>query len=240
MNRIWAHFMGRGFVEPLDRFGTGVSPTHPELLNRLTSHFVESGYSMHALFRTILHSKAYQLGCETRGDVADTAHARMLLKPQNPVQFLNTLSYTLQLDVFLKQLYEKEFLANPDLPESYRNEEVFRMFLHIFTQGLLAPGGRAPEESDYAGSLRLALRLMNNQDLQGTMSVYYGQLKKIMTLEKPADRLEEIFLTILSRPPSRAEQVRYLQYIRKKKGSPRAYEDVYWTLLNSTEFTFNH
>jgi hypothetical protein len=164
----------------------------------------------------------------------------MALKPFNPVQVLNFLSYTLNLEVFLKEFYKK-FSENKDLPETYRNPEVFKMYLHQFTSGLLAPTGIAPEETRYTGSVRLALKLMNSNDLQGLVKAEWGRLADILKKdESPEGRLDEIFLTILSRPPTPAEKERYLAYLQRKKGAKAAYEDIYWVLINSTELIFNH
>jgi hypothetical protein len=144
------------------------------------------------------------------------------------------------MDVFLKEFYKK-FTENKDLPETYRNPEVFRMYLHLFTQGLLAPSGTAPEETRYTGSVRLALKLMNSNDLQGLIKAEWGRLADILKREElPERRLQEIFLTLLSRPPTGPERERYLAYIQRKKGVKNAYEDIYWVLVNSTELIFNH
>jgi hypothetical protein len=240
VNRLWAHFMGRGFVEPLDKFSEKSRPTHPELLDGLCAEFAKEGTRLRPLARTILNSRAYQASCSTLKDHDGSTHAFMQLKPFNPVQVLNFLSYALNMDVFLKEFYKK-FTENKDLPETYRNPEVFRMYLHLFTQGLLAPSGVAPEETKYTGSVRLALKLMNSNDLQGLIKAEWGRLADILKrAESPEARLDEIFLTLLSRPARADEKARYLEYLQKKKHHKNAYEDVYWVLVNSTELIFNH
>jgi hypothetical protein len=240
VNRLWAHFMGRGFVEPIDKFSDKTQPSNPDLLDALCDQFEKDGTRLRPLMRTILLSKAYQAPCASIKDAPADAYASMALKPFNPVQVLNFLSYTLNLDVFLREFYRK-FQENKDLPETYRNPEVFKMFLHQFTSGLLAPVGIAPEETRYTGSVRLALKLMNSNDLQGLVKAEWGRLADILKKESsPEGRLEEIFLTILSRPPNAAEKERYLAYLQRKNGVKNAYEDIYWVLINSTELIFNH
>jgi hypothetical protein len=244
VNRMWARFMGRGFVEPVDKFTEKSTPSHPALLDRLAADFVKDGTSLRRLTRLILASRPYQAGCSTAPDFDPASHASMILKPQNPVQVLNLLTWTLSLDVFLQQFYQqylKNFGDDNFFAKSYGNPEVFRMFTHVFTQSLLAPSGIAPEEAKYTGSVRLALKLMNGNDLQGLLKAEFGRLGDIMKKEKtPEGRITEIFLTLLSRPPRADEKERYLAYIQRKKGESKAYEDVYWTLLNSTELFFNH
>ena len=60
VNRTWAHFMGRGFVEPVDDFGPHNPPSNPELLDQLAKQFKESGYSVKKLCRAIANTRAYQ------------------------------------------------------------------------------------------------------------------------------------------------------------------------------------
>ena len=62
VNRIWAHLLGRGLVESVDNFGaSGSMPTHPELLDHLATRFVENGWSVKSLVRTIVMSRTYRL-----------------------------------------------------------------------------------------------------------------------------------------------------------------------------------
>jgi hypothetical protein len=240
VNRTWAHFMGRGFVEPVDQFSEKTPATNPELLDTLCDQFERDGTRLRPLIRTILTSKAYQASGAPVKDAPAEAYASMALKPFSPVQVLNFLSSTLNLDVFLREFYKK-FQENKDLPETYRNPEVFKMYLHQFTSGLLAPTGIAPEETRYTGSVRLALKLMNSNDLQGLVKAEWGRLADILKKQaSPEGRLDEIFLTILSRPPSDAEKERYVAYLQSKKGAKTAYEDIYWVLINSSELIFNH
>jgi hypothetical protein len=244
VNRLWAHFLGRGFVEPVDKFTDRTRPANPELLDALCGEFERGGTRLRPLMRLILTSKAYQAGCSSAAETDPSSHAHMALKPQNPVQLLNTLVWTLNMDVFLQQFYQqylKNFGDDNFFAKSYGNAEVFRMYLHIFAQGLLAPSGTAPEASKYTGSVRLALKLMNSNDLQNLVKAEWGRLAEIMKKEQtPEGRLAEIFYTLVSRPPSAPERGRYLAYLERKKGDKKAYEDIYWVLLNSTELFFNH
>ncbi len=244
VNRLWSHFMGRGFVEPVDKFTDRTRPAHSALLDALCEEFVRGGTRLKPFMRMVLSSRAYQAACASTAEADPSAHAHMLLKPQSPVQLLNTLVWTLNMDVFLQQFYQqylKNFGDDNFFAKSYGNAEVFRMYLHIFAQGLLAPSGTAPEASKYTGSVRLALKLMNANDLQNLVKAEWGRLAEILKKEpSPEGRLVEIFYTLLSRPPAAPERERYLAYIERKKGDKKAYEDIYWVLLNSTELFFNH
>ncbi len=61
VNRVWKHHFGKGLVRTPSNFGMlGEPPTHPELLDHLTTQFIESGWSIKSLHRTIMLSAAYQ------------------------------------------------------------------------------------------------------------------------------------------------------------------------------------
>ncbi|MDF1862886.1 MAG: PSD1 and planctomycete cytochrome C domain-containing protein [Verrucomicrobiales bacterium] len=62
VNRIWQHLFGRGIVNTPDDFGVyGERPTHPDLLDHLATRFVEDGWSIKRLIRSIVLSRTYQL-----------------------------------------------------------------------------------------------------------------------------------------------------------------------------------
>jgi hypothetical protein len=61
VNRVWMHHFGEGFVPTPDDLGTmSEKPTHPELLDYLSSYVMENGWSLKKLHRLILHSRVYQ------------------------------------------------------------------------------------------------------------------------------------------------------------------------------------
>ena len=67
VNRVWQHLFGQGLVSSVDNFGvTGDVPSHPELLDHLATQFVRDGWSVKKLVRTMVLTRAYQLGSETR------------------------------------------------------------------------------------------------------------------------------------------------------------------------------
>ena len=71
-NRIWHYHFGRGLVSTPSDFGVrGTAPTHPQLLDLLAKHFIESGWSVKTMHRTILHSRTYRLAAmEHAGNLA--------------------------------------------------------------------------------------------------------------------------------------------------------------------------
>ena len=83
VNRVWQQFFGRGLVRTSDDFGTqGETPTHPELLDWLASEFMEQGWSMKRLHKTILMSSTYRQSSDVRADVAERDPGNTLLARQ--------------------------------------------------------------------------------------------------------------------------------------------------------------
>jgi cytochrome c553 len=77
VNRLWKHLFGKGLVSSVDNFGvTGDLPSHPELLDHLARRFIENGWSVKKLVRTIVLSRAYQLS-------ADATPANVAADPGN-------------------------------------------------------------------------------------------------------------------------------------------------------------
>ena len=89
VNRIWKHFMGRAFVEPVDGFGEENPPTHPELLKWLANDFVIHGYDLQHLMRTLLNSETYQRTSQTNESNKDDQryYSHAYVKPLSAEQF---------------------------------------------------------------------------------------------------------------------------------------------------------
>lgn len=63
VNRVWQHLFGQGLVSTVDNFGVnGEPPSHPELLDHLALRFIEDGWSLKRLVRTLVLTRTYQLG----------------------------------------------------------------------------------------------------------------------------------------------------------------------------------
>lgn len=74
VNRVWQHLFGEGIVRTVDDFGTtGADPTHPELLDHLTLRFIENGWSVKKLIRSLMLSRSYRLASSS-GTAADAEH----------------------------------------------------------------------------------------------------------------------------------------------------------------------
>lgn len=235
VNRMWAHLMGWGFNTPLDAFGKNAQTRDTALLDSLATSFREDGWSPRRLLRTIVTSKAYRLSC-----VAPNAEKIKPVKPMSVPQLMNVMITAYNLEPFLKIFYEA-FANNPDLPEPYRTPEVFRMYILQYVTDLMVAQREPGDELKTPGSVRLALRFMNNEEMQGAIYLHGSPYMKVISnVREPEARIEELFLATLGRPPRDEERARYLEHLEAGKFRPAAYQDVYWVLLNSSEFFFIH
>jgi len=132
----------------------------------------------------------------------------------------------------------------PGMPKGTRaiqlpDESVPSYFLEVF--GRPARETACECERPREANLAQALHLLNSTDVQGRVANPAGRLGLLMR-DKKADAVivEELYLTALSRKPT-AEDLKIAQdYIAALPDRKAALEDLFWALLNTKEFLFNH
>lgn len=233
VNRIWKHFMGRAFVEPLDGFGEEYPPTNPKLLEWLAEDFVIHGYDLKQLMRTILHSKAYQRSSETNKSNEDDEiyYSHAYMKPLSAEQFFYSM---LQATGFerLQNRRDRNQVEN-------MKQEHLRKFL------FLLDNGEMEEIEAFNGTVPQALMMING-DLVNDSADHKERGSFVNYVldnwRDTIDRVQFIYLTVLSRKPTSKEQTYFQRYLERSLYTDKdlAYEDLYWVLLNSAEFSLNH
>ena len=233
VNRIWAHFMGKAFVEPLDGFGEEYPPSDPELLDTLADFFVIYDYDLQYLMRVILNTDAYQRTSATnksnRDD--DTYYSHAYIKPLDPEQFFYSM---LQATGFVRLHYRRD----PEGIEAMKREYLERF---IF----LLDNGENEEIEAFNGTVPQALMMINGAMVNDSADTKARGSFLNYILDKwraPGDRLERIYLNVLSRPPNSKERAYFKRYLDRSlyRNKDLAYGDLYWALLNSAEFSLNH
>lgn len=222
VNRVWAQFMGVGFVDPVDDFGAGNPPSHPELLNDLAGRFAESGFAMHTLFAGICLSEAYQRTSRTTDAVPSDRQlfARMAVKPMTGEQFFATVAQAIQ--------YEPQ--ANR-LGAGRDEDPVKRRILNEFAT--------ADQYADPETSVSQALTLMNGRLLNDAVARFSEQ--DFQDTSDPA-LVESLYLRTVSRFPTTEERTVAVTHIHAGNSEDRSRRlgDLLWALLNSAEFRWNH
>jgi len=184
---------------------------HPEAL--------EKAETPRALLRAIVSAREYRA---KKGP----------FKIMNSVQFMNAFADVFDLREAHRMMHEKA-MKSEKVMEVFKEEQVLRLFFHKWAKEMLLPKGQNPEEMQAHGTVRLSLKLMNNDKVQKYFFGGWGLLKKVLGRKvRAADRVEELFLSVIGRPPTKEERVLFAV----KDDS--SYEDIFWALVNSAEFLF--
>lgn len=235
VNRLWCHFFGYGFTRPIDDIGPHNPATHPVLMDRLAVEFVNAGYDQKQLMRWICNSQAYQLTSKlTKKNSQDNPavgemalFSRVYVKPMTAEQLYDSL--------IIATNAHKSGRSGWEQSEKQR-QEWLQQFVRTF-------GNDDGEEANsFDGSIPQALMMMNGELVRDAVSFKSGShLGDILTGKgNDVQKLNKIYLTALSRTPSKPEIGAVQKYFRNSNDPLAVYSDLFWALLNSNEFIFNH
>ncbi|MEX0937927.1 MAG: DUF1549 domain-containing protein [Pirellulales bacterium] len=234
-NRIWAHAIGRGIVEPIDDFRDSNPPSNAALLDALAEDFIKSGYDRKALLRTILNSRTYQLSANTSAFNADDekyfSHAQIRLLSAE--QLLDAICHVTAVPEKFAGLPAGTHATALPAPNGEHD------FLKVFGQPerQTACACERPDESN----LSQALQLFNGPLVHGKLRDEQNRFRMLAAAERTDEQIvRELYLASLCRPPSEAELHAAILHIAAKDDRMMALEDVCWALLNTNEFLFQH
>lgn len=230
-NRLWAQLFGVGIVDPIDEPSDSNPPSHPELLDALAKAYADCGFDQRVMIRGIVASKAYNL--TSKISHPSQGEARRFAR-------MNVKSLTGH------QIYDSLATATGVRDNQPRNQAYYDQGGAVtrFSIKTLFPDPPKPTETQT--SILQALAMMN-----GKLTAEQTSLDKSEILAAVLDapfldtekRLETLFFTALTRKPTPEEREKLASYV--DRGGPsgdkkRALADVFWVLLNSPEFLFNH
>ena len=237
VNRYWKHFFSRGLVDPEDDMRVTNPATNPELLDALAKHFIDSGFDMKDLIRTICTSQTYQL--------SSLPNDYNVNDKQN---FSRYYPKRLQAEVLLDahrrgDRLEDQFRRRP--AERARRATAGQRVQLVLPHGLRqARGSTSACECERSSEANLAqsLHLLNSSEVQGKLSAGDGRAAKLAGEQERAreDKIREIYLRVYSREPLADETAVAIAHLSKAKDEKAAYEDILWALVNTKEFLFNH
>jgi hypothetical protein len=237
-NRLWEYYFGVGIVDPVDEATIDNHPSHPELLGEVARAFADHDFDVKFLIRSFLMTQAYQRESRvTHPSQADLRlYGRFAVRGMSPEQLFDSLAEAVRHDP-QDRSNDDPFRFQPGRPMSPARAE----FLQRFPPTL-------DRRTETQTSILQALYLMNGKIVSDATSVEQNkQLKYIAENSlgkiKTARIVEQLYLIVLSRKPRPQELERLVPYI--DKGGPsgdqrKALADVFWALLNSSEFTLNH
>ena len=231
VNRIWSNFFGIGIVEPVDDFDERNPASHPELLEEMARGFIGQNYDLKYLVRGITRSRPYQLASRrTHPSQQEPRHfARMLVKGLTSDQLFDSL-------IWATGNAENQQTNRFNVVNVNGQRERFR---ELFGQQVTSPG-------EVQTSILQALLMLNgdfvDQASSPQQSMTLSAIIEVPFFKNP-ERIETLFLAALARPPRPDEAERFLKYVEKQEPDHdwrEALGNLYWALLNSSEFSLNH
>jgi hypothetical protein len=242
VNRIWAYFLGAGLVEPVDdMIGTSTTSTHPELLDLLAREFVAHDFDLKFLIRAITLTDAYQrtsAGTD-KAQGEPSQFARMPLRGITPEQLFDSL---VTATGYRDGGPGRENFLDAIAGKPSARSQILTKFAN--------PSERATMTQT---SIVQALTLMNGKVIGDVTSIRRSETLAAL-IDAPflttADRIEALYLAALSRRPNNKELARTTRFVDDAVGAAAGSErttaynhaiaDVFWALLNSSEFGLNH
>ena len=232
VNRVWKHFLGTGLVEPVDDLRASNPPTNPELWKALNREFVEKKYDLRQLMRVILNSRTYQLSASTIA--ANAKDSRF---------FSHYYARRLPAEVLLDALAQATEVPDrfPGYPEGIRagqlpDPTLKSYFLTVFGRSERVTACACERSGEV--TLPQVLHLQNGETVVQKIASGQGRLARL--LKKTDDEVrDELFLATRSRLPSEAEKAAVKKALADGERG-EVFRDLFWALLNSKEFSFNH
>ena len=232
-NRMWRNFMGRGMVEPVDDFRVTNPSTNDALLDALAKDFTDHHFDLHHLIRRITASRAYQTSSvPVDGNKEDTmAYSRYYPKRLSAEQLADSIALATGVPDQYRSLYPGTRAMQ--LPEP----EVESYFLEVFDR----PSRQLICERKNAPTLNQALHLVSGESLQKKIGDAKSVLRQALAAGfGPEQVVENLYLGTVSRFPDADEKRLAREAIAKAGSAERGLEDVFWALLSSKEFLYNH
>lgn len=232
-NRMWRKFMGRGLVEPVDDFRATNPATNQPLLDELARDFIANGYDLHHLIRRITASRAYQTSSvPVPGNASDTmAYSRYYPKRLDAEQLLDSISLATGVPDQFRSMYPgARAMQIPD-------PEIESYFLEVFDR----PSRQLICERKNTPTLNQALHMVSGDSLQTKIAHPKGILARAAGSGSAVESLvENLYLGTLSRFPGMRERELAQEALQRAGDTRKGLEDLFWALLSSKEFLYNH
>jgi len=229
VNRMWTSLMGWGFYPGLADFGTDVEPRYPEVLDLLAREWVASGHDMRWLFRTIVTTEAYRRNLQARPDSASVQPVAVCPQRLRAEQIFDALVKTLGFDEHDRTIPAPAPSASPAVT---RHTGLRNMICMAFRVDPSLP----PEQVQ--GTIPQALLMMNSV-LVNTYIASTGKtfLAELLTKKMSDDEvIRALYQRSLARMPRPREMETCRRFLARAGDRREGFEDIFWSLLNSTEF----
>jgi hypothetical protein len=204
VNRMWGHFLGRGFTKDVDDFGDHSAVSHPELLDKLAKDWAESGHNPRTLIRWICNSRPYSLASVSNksNDKPDTEQffGRMLMKSMTPEQLFESLMTAT----------ESKDSRSADAKRKLREDWLNKLVVNF--------GDDEGNEGTFNGTVVQALMLMNGDEInKAIMDKEFGTVAAVMKQWDKSHKgnampalktaIRDLYLAALNRKPGEVQPI---------------------------------
>jgi hypothetical protein len=235
VNRTWAHFLGYGFTKPIDDLGPHNPPSHPALLDYLAGEFRKNSFDVKELIKWITLSESYSLS--SKMTASNKIDDPLLGEPPKFSHF-----YLRQMRA--EELYESLLVATQAEKTQGNYEEQEKSKTQWLQQFVTAFGtDEGGETTSFNGTIPQVLMMFNGDLIKRATSTNKGSLlwKVNNSKMKPREKIDYLFLAGTGRKPNKNELGIANQLLLARKGdTSAALQDIWWVVLNSNQFIFNH
>ena len=234
-NRLVAHFLGRGVVEPVDDVRATNPAGNPALLDAVAKSLAESKFDLKQFIRTLTASRTYQLSATPNETNAqdEQNYSRALFKRLPAEVLLDAVSQVTGVP--------EKFDGVPAGARAIQlwDSQTQHYFLKLFGRPVRATACECERNSE--ASIAQVLHLMNSPALQAKLAHADGRMARLAAAQPDPERLaEELYLTFFNRLPTDAERQLARRHFAAHPNRQQAVEDLAWSLMNTMEFVFNH
>lgn len=237
VNRLWAHFMGAGLVEPIDDLRASNPPTNPALWDALVKEFVSAKFDRKHMMRLIVNSRAYQLSSATRpGNEKDTRFYSHFQARRLPAEVM--------LDAIAQATGVPERFEG--YPVGIRAVQVPDPAVKSHFLGLFGRSERLTAcacERNGEVTLPQLLHLAGGSTIEQKIRTGDGRLGSLLKSKKfDGEIIDELFLATLCRLPRYEDRRQVHEHLRDAGagGREEVFRDLFWVIMNTKEFAFNH
>jgi hypothetical protein len=235
VNRLWKHYLGVGLVEPVDDLRATNPPSNPGLWKAMVQDFVSHRYDLKHLMRVILNSRTYQLSSSTRpGNETETRY------------YSHYYARRLPAEVLLDAISQSTGIPDkfPGYPLGVRSIQLPDPGLNSYFLSLFGRSERVTAcACERSGDVTMpqVLHLQNGESVVAKIRSADSRLAQMLKEIPEDDRLmDEIFLTTFARQATEAERQTVKKLRSEGDSREEVFRDLYWAILNSKNFAFNH
>ena len=235
VNRMWSHFFGYGFTSDVDDMGPHVQVSHPQLLESLANQTRANKYNLKSVLKWLALSDPF-----LRSSIYSPSNG--IDSPELGDQPLFSRYYSRQLEP--EEVYQSLLALSGTLrtPDSFGQQQLAqRSWLGQFTRQ--RETDEAGEISSFKGDIQQSLILMNGELMKkATKLESHTVLGKIVASANLTQvKVQQLFMAALARHPSKEELTKIKQLSLQAQADEQQFlQDIWWALLNSSEFILDH